>query len=739
MFNNDTPSTQKNKGGIEVRYFYKTKATGNKENVVNFFILTSETENPKENDKPKIPQLTEAMLNKNSVYKELANRKFGKIMVDYHIYSTESDLAEIAIEDLDEHLQTMIDDKTAVFHAKSELVVMFGKSGKPITGGKKKNKKQSKLLNAFTIGAAVIFLVVGIGLGTLLGGKLGGDNDGMFGNQDLEFDGLIMPDDFQQQFDPNAELLTISIDRSYSPVPREDIQIKGEVIDGVATITLPHFDRTEFFSHVPGHTWGWTSDPNGTKIEYYGGKTYEFTQPVKLYRVLVKFGGGNGTKDDPYLLNYFDQLTLMSQEKVRGYFRQIEDIEFPHWADHEPINTVNELKRNPQYEYFEYDGGGFVIDGLTAPLFGTISGSIITNVNIINANIETSRYKNYGFLVCEAFNYRYEVGGTTYETGETIIKNSTVSHSTIHVQIPADEIETIPPAQPPTIPPDAELSDEELLELYNLPVVKHGEYAIGGITGLGGQIENCYVTNVEIFMGLSDYFLYAGGISGKPANVTNSGVNFLSIEGNIFHAGGIAGSGGGSRLYKADGTELPIFYGGNIQGCFVRDFKAYVETSAGGIIGEGSTNAENALISNSYAMGLDFKVGVFEGSMGERETPVIIGITGGIIGTDGNERYGHLVVNTVSDSCYRIVGSLSKSRLDETVRLAPLHAFYQEGMLDVLNRNTIHPNNPETVIFTGSFVFADDERNNGVDGRLPFPAEIAELFEKTIKGEVQHE
>ena len=88
------------------------------------------------------------------------------------------------------------------------------------------------------------------------------------------------------------------------------------------------------------------------------GQSYEFSESTKLYRVLVKYGGGSGTKEDPYLIDYYDQLELISTEKARGYFKQTADISFPEWASHKPIDTVNELKDTPKDERFEYHGGG---------------------------------------------------------------------------------------------------------------------------------------------------------------------------------------------------------------------------------------------------------------------------------------------------------------------------------------------------------------------------------------------
>jgi hypothetical protein len=88
----------------------------------------------------------------------------------------------------------------------------------------------------------------------------------------------------------------------------------------------------------------------------------------------------------------------------------------------------------------------------------------------------------------------------------------------------------------------------------------------------------------------------------------------------------------------------------------------------------------------------------------------------------------------------RVIGSRVTSDDDSsengTVWLAPAPAFFQEGILEILNRNAIHPAEPG-VIFTGNFVFAGDGRNStdGEDGgRLPFPSDIAELLLRFYDG-----
>jgi hypothetical protein len=92
--------------------------------------------------------------------------------------------------------------------------------------------------------------------------------------------------------------------------------------------------------------------------------------------------------------------------------------------------------------------------------------------------------------------------------------------------------ETVPPVTAPVVvPPDLDTGEE--VEVAPPPPPKRGENSIGSITGVGGQIENCFVTNVVIVAELDDYFLYVGGVSGKPANVINSGVVGFAVKGKV--------------------------------------------------------------------------------------------------------------------------------------------------------------------------------------------------------------
>lgn len=675
------------------------------------------------------PLLTKDILIENSQYQEFAQKYRSKfVLAEYTVYATEH---EVFASSQDEVFETLITDENAEKIGQSEITVDCIKDK---VSGRKKKKKISPVMAASVLGSVLIVGVFGYGIGNLKG-KSSAQVGNIVQNDNTRLtdeNGMIIPE--QNEIADDAEQITISIDRSYSAVPTEDLQLKGEVREGVAYITLPEFDKTDFFTHVPGYTWGFTTDPNGEKIEYYGGTAYAFSKDTKLYRVLVKYGGGSGTKEDPYLINYFDQLELMSTEKVRGYFKQTADIAFPDYTVHSPIDTVNELKSDPDAEYFSYDGGGFIISNLRNPLFGKISGAIIENVNVTESNISTISYQNYGFIACESYNYRYAgKNGSTYETGETIIKNCTVSHSSISIAYPKSDEDTAEVVTAEVvIPPNLVEYDEdgnvisEPSEPVNITPTKSGEYAIGAITGLGGQIEGCYVTDFGIYANLDDYFLYAGGISGKPANVTECAVYSFSATGKIFNAGGIAGSAGGSRLYNAQGRELPDFYGGNIQGCTVRAVSLETEIAVGGIAGESSTNADTSLISNCYAMDLSLNAGIYD-SDGNLK---MAGACGGVIGADGNENNGHAVMNTVSPAEFSVIGTKRVSSYDDTVRQAPAYAFYQENILSVLNRNSVNPKQPKE-IYTGNFKF-DSALFGNENGSLAFSETITDLFEKTV-------
>lgn len=229
-------------------------------------------------------------------------------------------------------------------------------------------------------------------------------------------------------------------------------------------------------------------------------------------------------------------------------------------------------------------------------------------------------------------------------------------------------------------------------------------------------------------MGIDNYFLYAGGISGKPASITNSVVYTFSAIGNIFYSGGLAGSANGAVMYDGGGKELLEYYGGNIQGCLARNISLDTELSAGGIAGEGSTNSKDGIISNCYADELSLKAGMYDKDDENRSDIIKEGFCGGIIGADGTQENGHIIRNTVSDINFEVVGNKKKSEFDGSIRLAPDYAFYHKNILTIINNSTVNPNNPKE-IFEGTFMFGGSEFGSSENGSLPYPAEISDLFE----------
>ena len=727
MCSYDAAGEAARKGGIELKFFCKVRLEAGKNQETTLFLILDAADG-------EVPELSKGAVVESREYRLFTQGIRSKVVVaEYSVYRTE---IEITANLENERFDRLIETGAAEIVSSGEMQIDRNEKRDKKTGDIVRKRKKSPVLFLAVAGGVMLFSMAAFAVGKSFGrGTVLPETSVESAN--VAEDGLIIPK--QEQIADNAEQITVTIDRSYSAVPVEDLQLKGAVVKGKANILLPEFDKTDFFTHVPGYSWGFTSDPNGKKIEYYGGQAYDFTVDTKLYRVLVKYGGGSGTREDPYRINYFDQLELMSEEKARGYFKQTADIAFPVWASHTPIRTVNELKADPDSEHFEYDGGGYLIENLDAPLFETVSGAVIRNVNIRNSAIVSEEYKDYGFLVCTAYNYHYLAEDEpVYETGETVIEHCSVSHSSITVNLPEAETTENEPAVTTmeVVPPDVIEYDEDgnIIEPEGEPVepTKHAEHCIGAITGIGGQIDGCYVTDFGIFNDLPDYYLYCGGISGKPATVTDSAVYYYSAQGNIFNAGGVVGSAAGARAYDAKGRELPNNYGGSIQGCLARNIILKTETAAGGIAAEGTTDAEGALISNCYCNELDFSCGEFKDA--ERVECIKAGTVGGMIAVDGSGRNGHSIMNCVSHADFKVIGQKTLSSFDDTVRLAPAYAYYQENILTVLNKNTVSPVNPKE-IYTGSFMFGENGVFGDDQGSLAYPEKISDLLAKTIAEE----
>ena len=126
---------------------------------------------------------------------------------------------------------------------------------------------------------------------------------------------------------------------------------------------------------------------------------------------------------------------------------------------------------------------------------------------------------------------------------------------------------------------------------------------------------------------------------------------------------------------------------------------------------------------------LHFRCGEYEDA--ERAQLIKQGVTGGVIALDGTGKNGHKVTNTVSLSDFKVIGKKEKSAYDDTVRLAPAFAFYQENIQSVINKNTVNPANPKE-IFTGSFMFGEQGEFGDETGSLAYPSTIKDLLAKTV-------
>jgi hypothetical protein len=685
-----------------------------------------------------LPPLTEEILRTNAFFKRFeADYKAKKIktpiFVEYQVFIANEEFEEA--KGFDENfLNGLINSEKAKCLSSSELQIT-----KAITA-KKQHEKNAQ------IAANIKSKKKPIPLSKLLGGAVGflifGGIIGFVIAQIIKVDSLPVDnsnvDNSPEIFVPIQPQYSITIDQSYRAVPMDDIVLSGEVADdGKSYVTLPAFSNLDFFNHVYGYTYGYSRDKNAERIEFYGGQQIEITTDMKLYRVLNIFGGGSGTQDDPYLISYFDQLSLLAEKPVKGFFKQVANIYFP--TGNASINIFSDLKEKETAEnYFEYDGGNFRIFNLSSPLFGTVSGASFKNINIRDSFITSEFADNYGLIAKQARQYRYTIDDTEYDTGEVKFTNCTVTHSSItlapfvvtETSTTKAVAEETPVSEPPMTDENGNIVQNPYEPLPEPPKQKYAVFSAGGITGQGGIFENCYVADFGIYSTADDqYFLNAGGISGKPTNITNSGVFNVYISGNIFNAGGLIGSAEGTRIYNAAGEELPITVGGNVLGCFAKTVTIYAENSVGGLVGIGSTDSENAYIANSYTAETTLAAGLWNDDGIQTKQ----GFVGGIMGCDGTGKNGHIFTRMLSQDGYYALGENAKSTWDDTVLTAPLSAFYLDGMLESLNRGTVGVNEKE--IFTGQFIFeiniAATTRKNG---GMPFPQTISTFLPiETIK------
>lgn len=434
----------------------------------------------------------------------------------------------------------------------------------------------------------------------------------------------------------SATYITIQVDQSY--LNKEPLVIKSALdMTGKATVTLPVVDdKSDIYNSVYGCTYGYSTKKQSGEfgtIEYFGGVESEFTKDTTLYRVLNEYGGGDGTAENPYIINYYDQLLRLSEEKANGYFIQTADIKFPKAkaADRKPIDTktISRGYENKSYDFFVYDGQGNSLNNLSGNggLFGTVAAATIKNIVIDGASISAVESENVGIICNEVASYSFlsSNGSEHFATGNSKITGCTVKNSKI--------------------------------------IAENAE-SIGGICGYGGIISDCYVNSLTISGGKN-----TGGIVGNACTVTGCLANSISVSGTPLSAGGIAGTAYGVKLY--DYGDNSHYSGGSITGCGVRTFSARAANS-GGIVGTATADSSYAYIKSCYAANI-----YLNGTN-----------NGGIAGADG-DKTAHRIAYCLVDNAngYAAVGGDNVRSLTKTMVLSvPADTgLTVEGVLSVLN------------------------------------------------------
>lgn len=431
-----------------------------------------------------------------------------------------------------------------------------------------------------------------------------------------------------------AKYITITVDRSYLNKKAETYKVPCNMT-GSAVLKLPVVDdKNDMYNSVFGCTYGF-SDKKQTgefgTIKYFGGTECKFTKDTTLYRVLNEYGGGTGTKENPFIISYYDQLIRLSEEKASGYFIQTADIKFPSDVKRIPIDTkkISRGYENKSYDFFVYDGQNFVIRNLSGEggLFGDIAGAAIKNVVIDGAKIKSGDYDNVGVLVNRVISYSFKSAeeNDSFGTGNSRIQNCTVRNSKIEGE---------------------------------------GAENIGGLVGNGGSISYCYASEVSIEGGKN-----VGGIVGNACTVSCCLVNGITTSGNISSAGGICGTAYGTKIF--DNGDKSYMSGGTIIGCGVRTFTSKA-TNSGGIVGTATADTNSAYIKSCYAANIYLN--------GENN--------GGIVGADGKYK-AHRIVYCLVDNAngYAVVGGDKVRSISKRMVLSvPADSgLTVDGVLSVLN------------------------------------------------------
>ena len=239
-----------------MKYFCKVRLESGRDQETTLFLILEAPDGEE-------PELTKTAVIESREYRLFVEKKHTKIVVaEYSVYRTET---EITANLENERFDRLIESGAAEIVSSGEMQIDRNEKRDRKTGEIVRKRKKSPVLFLAVAGGVMMFSMLAFAAGKNFG-RGTALPETSFESANVAEDGLIIPK--QDEITGNAEQITVTIDRSYSAVPVEDLQLKGAVIKGKVNILLPEFDKTDFFTHVPGYSWGFTSDPNGKKIEY---------------------------------------------------------------------------------------------------------------------------------------------------------------------------------------------------------------------------------------------------------------------------------------------------------------------------------------------------------------------------------------------------------------------------------------------------------------------------------------
>lgn len=302
------------------------------------------------------------------------------------------------------------------------------------------------------------------------------------------------------------------------------------------------------------------------KVE--GGAAYEMPDDKAayiLFKMLLPEQEGEGTEDDPYILNKlsaFMKIGDMLREGETVYFKLATDIDLTD-TEYSPASCEGNKKAF-------LDGDGHKVSNLTASIFSTLSGSV-RNLVIDGAEISVSA-ANGGVLADIA------------EAGTTI-RNVTVKNATLSNPggIAGGLVGTFKGGSVEEVDVDCKVD---------------GSQQVGGLIGrmedgvLNGCVASGDVTSISY---------YSGGLVGLAIKATVKGChasgNNVNNKSNYSRAGGLIGQFEGGlveKSYATGDTQCAGHFGGGLIGVINGETEVRLSYATGKVILPSSGNKAGA-------------------------------------------------------------------------------------------------------------------------------------------------